>query len=129
MSVHVSAEEDVLGDERGLERAIGNLVGNAVKFSPSASAIDIVLGADHVEVQDRGPGFVDGEHERVFDRFYRSDRTRTLPGSGLGLAIVADVAAAHGGDPYARDRDGGGAVVGFTIGTPERAALWTVSVG
>ncbi len=106
----------VLGDADSLERALGNLVGNAVKFSPSNEPIDIVVTAGRVEVRDRGPGIARDDHKRIFDRFYRSDRTRTLPGSGLGLAIVADVAVAHGGRPFAGDRPGGGAVVGFTVG-------------
>ena len=109
---------EVEGDPAGLERAIGNLVGNAVKFSPSASRIDICIGDHRVEVRDRGPGIPDGDHQRIFDRFYRSDQTRTLPGSGLGLAIVADVASAHGGSTHAEDREGGGSTVGFTLARP-----------
>lgn len=105
----------VLGDQVGLERAIGNLVGNAVKFSPADTPINIVVGPTSVEVSDHGPGIAEGEEERIFDRFYRSDRTRTMPGSGLGLAIVAEVAAAHGGSAYARSRASGGAVVGFDV--------------
>ena len=105
---------ELLGDPTGLERAVGNLVGNAVKFSPSQLPIDIVLGPTSCEVCDRGPGIPKGDEGRIFDRFYRADQTRTLPGSGLGLAIVADVAVAHGGTAWARMRDGGGAVVGFS---------------
>lgn len=105
----------VLGDPRGLERAIGNLVGNAVKFSPADTPIDIIVGEASIDVLDRGPGIGDGEEARIFDRFYRSDRTRTMPGSGLGLAIVAEVAAAHGGTTHARNREHGGSVVGFDI--------------
>lgn len=107
----------IRGDHRGLERAIGNLMGNAVKFSPDGSAIEVVVRSNEISVCDRGPGIPESERERVFDRFYRSDTTRTLQGSGLGLAIVADVAAAHGGHAFARPRTGGGAVVGFTIGS------------
>lgn len=105
----------VHGDPTGLERAIGNLVGNAVKFSGAGEQITIIVGADSVEVHDRGPGIPEDEMSRIFDRFYRSDSTRTMSGSGLGLAIVADIAAAHGGEAYAHNREGGGAVVGFSI--------------
>ena len=105
----------ILGDPVGLERAIGNLVGNAVKFSGAGSPIELAVGATSVEVADRGPGIAPEDLHRVFDRFYRSDATRTMPGSGLGLAIVADIAAVHGGDAYARNREGGGAVVGFNV--------------
>ena len=105
----------VSGDPTGLDRAIGNLLGNAVKFSPDSGEITVLVSSDSVEVQDRGPGIPVEETTRIFDRFYRSDSTRTLSGSGLGLAIVSDIAAAHGGAAYAHQRDGGGAAVGFTI--------------
>jgi len=105
----------ILGDPSGLERAIGNLVGNAVKFTEADAPIEIVVGEDSVEVHDRGPGIVDSDLDRIFDRFYRADATRTMPGSGLGLAIVSDIALAHGGGTHARNRPGGGAIVGFTV--------------
>ena len=105
----------VYGDPAGLERAIGNLLGNAVKFSPADQPIAVIVEADSVEVLDRGPGIPEDEIDRIFDRFYRSDSTRTMTGSGLGLAIVSEIAAAHGGDTFARNREGGGATVGFTV--------------
>ena len=105
----------VLGDASGLERAIGNLIGNAVKFSQADTEIEVVVGEESVEVQDRGPGISDEDLPRIFDRFYRADATRTMPGSGLGLAIVSDIALAHGGETFARQRDGGGSIIGFTV--------------
>jgi two-component system, OmpR family, sensor histidine kinase MprB len=69
-----------------------------------------------VTVSDRGPGLAAGDINRIFDRFYRADAARSLPGSGLGLAIVADVAEAHDGTTFARNRPGGGATIGITIG-------------
>ena len=105
----------VFGDAAGLSRAIGNLLGNAVKFSPDGEQITVRVGPSSVEVLDRGPGIPVDEMERIFDRFYRSDSTRTMQGSGLGLAIVADIAAAHGGSTHARNREGGGAAVGFSV--------------
>ncbi len=105
----------VHGDPAGLGRAIGNLLGNAVKFSPTGETITVIVGSESVEVLDRGPGIPEHEIARIFDRFYRSDSTRTMSGSGLGLAIVSDIASAHGGGAFARNRDGGGAVVGFSI--------------
>ncbi|MDW3176087.1 MAG: HAMP domain-containing sensor histidine kinase [Acidimicrobiia bacterium] len=115
VSVDAAENTIVSGDPKGLERAIGNLVGNAVKFSPADTPIEIVVSASSIEVRDRGPGIGEGEFDRIFDRFYRSDRTRTMPGSGLGLAIVAEVAAAHGGSTYAKNRDDGGSTVGFRL--------------
>jgi two-component system sensor histidine kinase MprB len=118
-TISIDAPDEALlsGDPKGLERAIGNLIGNAVKFSPGDTPIEIVVDASSVEVRDRGPGIGEDEQERIFDRFYRSDRTRTMPGSGLGLAIVAEVAAAHGGSTYAHNRESGGFVVGFRVTT------------
>ena len=106
----------VRGHQSSLERAVGNLLGNAVKFSPSDTPIDVEVRDAGVWVHDRGPGISPDDKQRIFDRFYRSDATRTMPGSGLGLAIVSDIAAAHGGSTFVEDRDGGGASVGFRIG-------------
>jgi two-component system sensor histidine kinase MprB len=100
------------GQAKALERAVSNLLENAVKFAP-VGAIDVVARDGRIEVVDRGPGIGD---LRVFDRFHREDAARGLPGSGLGLAIVREIALAHGGTVFAEPRPGGGAVVGFTIG-------------
>jgi two-component system sensor histidine kinase MprB len=104
----------VLGRPLALERAVGNLVENALKFDQNGP-IAVACSQGRVEVADRGPGFDDEDLPRVFDRFYRSTAARSRPGSGLGLAIVADIVGQHGGEVYARNREGGGAVVGFTI--------------
>jgi two-component system sensor histidine kinase MprB len=105
----------VFGRPTGLARALRNLVGNATKFSPSDQPIEVHVGEGRVDVLDRGPGIPAEDQERIFDRFYRSTATRTQPGSGLGLAIVDQVVKAHGGEVWAKDRDGGGASVGFQI--------------
>jgi two-component system sensor histidine kinase MprB len=106
-----------------LTRALSNLVENAVKFDQGGRApVEIVVagparpGTIRVEVLDRGPGITDHDLARVFDRFYRAADARSLPGSGLGLSIVREVALAHGGAPFAHRRDGGGTVIGFTVG-------------
>ncbi|MDN0193469.1 HAMP domain-containing sensor histidine kinase [Streptomyces sp. S.PNR 29] len=121
----VRASGDTTTDGRPgmLQRAVSNLVENAAKFDRTAGGpieIDITgparPGTVRVEVRDRGPGIADGDLIRVFDRFYRAADARSLPGSGLGLSIVREVALAHGGAPFARRRDGGGSVIGFTVG-------------
>jgi two-component system, OmpR family, sensor histidine kinase MprB len=104
----------VLGQARSLERAVLNLLENAVKFDRTGP-VEVVLRGGRVEVRDHGPGIAEADLTRVFDRFYRADTARALPGSGLGLAIVRQVALAHGGDVVAAGRPGGGAVVGFTV--------------
>jgi two-component system, OmpR family, sensor histidine kinase MprB len=98
---------------QALERAISNLVENALKFSDQA--VEVRAERGRVEVLDRGPGVPAEDLGRVFDRFYRSDAARALPGSGLGLSIVRDMAELHGGSVFASARDGGGARIGFTI--------------
>ncbi|MGW2745090.1 ATP-binding protein [Streptomyces sp. NPDC001450] len=105
-----------------LQRALSNLVENAAKFDRGGKApieINITgparLGTVRVEVLDRGPGIAEGDLIRIFDRFYRAADARSLPGSGLGLSIVREVAMAHGGAPFAFRREGGGAVIGFTV--------------
>ena len=105
----------VVGNAAMLERALANLLGNAHKFSPPDTAIDVHATGGSVVVRDNGPGIVEADRERVFDRFYRADLTRTMPGSGLGLAIVAQIVRQHGGSVSVGAAPSGGAQVGFTI--------------
>ncbi|WP_390827106.1 HAMP domain-containing sensor histidine kinase [Lentzea alba] len=113
----------LLGDSSALERAVLNLLDNAVKFSPSGSAVRLNVrqvgdGSAVVEVADAGPGIADADLPHVFERFYRSSEARTLPGSGLGLAIVKQVAQRHGGTATAGRAPEGGAL--FTLRLPGR---------
>jgi len=99
----------VHGDPDALERAVANLVDNAVKWTPPGGPIKIRVASGVVEVTDSGPGISDVDRPFVFDRFYRSPAARAHPGSGLGLAIVRQVAEAHGGSAEAVRHEGGGA--------------------
>jgi two-component system sensor histidine kinase MprB len=112
----------VTGRASQLERAITNLVDNAIKFSPAGEPVVIDIAPGAVRVLDRGPGIPVADRPHVFDRFYRSVTSRDAPGSGLGLAIVADIVSAHGGSVTVADAPGGGAAVGFTVGPPARPA-------
>lgn len=105
----------VLGNVAQLERAVTNLLSNADKFSPPGAPVEVVVGTTEVRVRDHGPGIPAFERDRVFDRFYRSPTTRTLPGSGLGLAIVRQVVIRHGGRVWVADVPGGGAEVAFSL--------------
>jgi two-component system, OmpR family, sensor histidine kinase MprB len=98
----------VRGVPASLERAIGNVLDNAAKWSPPGGAVDVSVDDGKVTVRDRGPGIDDDDMPYVFDRFYRSPSARTMPGSGLGLAIVRQVAEAHGGAVVAERAEGGG---------------------
>ncbi len=93
------------------ERALGNLLDNAVKFSPSSSAVDVRVAGASVSVIDRGTGINDDEKQKVFTRFYRSATTRALPGSGLGLAIVEQFARDHDASVTVTDTPGSGATL------------------
>jgi two-component system sensor histidine kinase MprB len=136
--VRIGGDTTVDGRATGLQRAVSNLLENAAKFDREGKApIEIAitgpqhppqledsdepetgppLGSVRVEVLDRGPGIQESDRMRIFDRFYRAADARSLPGSGLGLSIVQEVATSHGGAAFAYPREGGGAVIGFTVG-------------
>jgi two-component system sensor histidine kinase MprB len=80
-----------------LERAVSNLLDNAVKYSPEGAPIEVIVRDGQVTVADHGPGVADEDLPRIFDRFYRAAASRSKPGAGLGLAIVREAAEAHGG--------------------------------
>ncbi len=106
----------VLGDAADLERAVLNLLGNAVKYSPAGSPIRVRVAGGSITVSDRGPGIPPQDRAWVFDRFSRGDDARARPGSGLGLAIVAKIVADHGGHTMVADAEPGpGALVGFSL--------------
>ncbi len=90
-------------------RAIGNLINNAIKWSPDGGVITITVEAGVVTVTDQGPGIHENDLPKIFDRFYRAPSARALPGSGLGLAIVAQVAEDEHGSVAASNTDAGGA--------------------
>ncbi len=88
----------VRADPMLLERAVLNLLDNAVKYSPAGAPIEVTVREGEVVVTDHGPGVAEEDVARIFDRFYRSAGARSKPGAGLGLAIVREAARAHGGD-------------------------------
>ena len=113
ITVHVTDDYVVAARPSQLERALSNLVDNAIKFSSGDSDIEIHVGAQRVEVRDHGPGISDEDKPKVFDRFYRATATRSMPGSGLGLAIVAQFAEDNNAHTYVLDNAGGGTIVGL----------------
>ncbi len=88
------------GDRQLLAQMISNLVENALRHTPDGSTVSLALrrsGAGfEIEVADDGPGIPEEERGKVFDRFYRLDRSRSTAGSGLGLALVKAIAGLHG---------------------------------
>lgn len=101
-----------------LNRAISNLLTNAVKFTPESGRISVASSHGAVSVSDSGPGIADEDRQYVFDRFWRSPSARSLPGSGLGLSIVAQVVAEFEGT-VAVDRDPRLGGARFTMQLPE----------
>jgi two-component system sensor histidine kinase MprB len=101
----------VRGEPDRVNRAVSNLLDNAIKWSPPGGVIDITLHDGALTVRDHGPGFTAADLPHVFERFYRSDEARGMPGSGLGLAIVRQAAEAHGGSVEAANAPGGGALI------------------
>ena len=87
----------VVGDSDTLERAVTNLLDNAVKWSPPGGTIRVQLEGDRLRVADQGPGISEADMPFIFDRFYRGDSARQTPGTGLGLSIVAQTVTQHGG--------------------------------
>jgi two-component system, OmpR family, sensor histidine kinase MprB len=110
----------LVGEPHALERAVLNLLDNAVKFSPPDGTVRVDMrpatqGFAFLQVADAGPGIKDSDLPHVFDRFYRSDEARTLPGSGLGLAIVKSAVERHGGAVFAGRSADGGALIAMRL--------------
>lgn len=102
------------GDPGSLQRALLNVLDNAAKWSPEGGVVRIMMGIAGerlvaISVDDEGPGIPPEERKLVFERFYRSDASRSMPGSGLGLAIVHHVMQRHGGSVTISDSPTGGA--------------------
>ncbi len=120
----------IWGNRGQLAAALGNLVENAVNYSPARTRVGIVArtvaqpGGNLIEiaVTDQGIGISEKDKERVFERFYRVDpaRSRATGGTGLGLAIVKHVAASHGGEVTVWSAEGQGST--FTLRLPEGRA-------
>jgi two-component system sensor histidine kinase MprB len=118
ITIHTTPDTLVSARSSQLERAISNLIDNAVKFNSDNSTIEVHVGARRVEVRDHGPGIPDTDKPHIFERFYRATSTRSMPGSGLGLAIVAQFAEDHSATAYVLDNIGGGAIVGIQFPIP-----------
>jgi two-component system, OmpR family, sensor histidine kinase MprB len=98
-----------------LDRAIANLIDNAIKYSPPGEPVEIELHGSELTVRDHGQGISAEDLPHVFDRFYRGAEARGRPGSGLGLAIVRQVVTQHGGTVTAERAPGGGTLMRVTL--------------
>ncbi|MFE7749496.1 sensor histidine kinase [Streptomyces sp. NPDC057428] len=110
----------VRAEPAALERAVVNVLDNAVKFSPSGGTIEVVLHRGELTVRDHGPGIPAEDLPHVFERFWRSPSARQLPGSGLGLSIVARTVQQAGGEIALTPADGGGTTATIRLpGAPQ----------
>ena len=106
----------VSGSSARIERAVDNLLDNALKYSPDGAVVEVSCAEGVLVVRDHGRGVADADIEHIFDRFYRAPEARSRPGSGLGLAIVAQVAVDEGGHVSVHHAPGGGAL--FRLALP-----------
>ena len=119
ITVEVEAEPSLVHARHDrLNRALSNLLTNAVKFTPVGGTISVRTSHGTVVVADSGPGIAEDDRQFVFDRFWRSPSARSLPGSGLGLSIVAQVVAEIDGT-VSVDHDPALGGARFTIRLPE----------
>ncbi|MDQ0261300.1 cell wall metabolism sensor histidine kinase WalK [Sinomonas atrocyanea] len=120
------APAPTLGDEARIRQVVGNIVGNALQYTPPGSPLEVAVGTrgagPHpvavLELRDHGPGIGEKDAAKIFERFYRADssRTRDTGGTGLGLAIVAAIVGSHHGTVRHHDTPGGGST--FVIEMP-----------
>lgn len=113
--LHVASPGRAMVRPMQFERAVSNLVDNALKFSPPDTQVDVFVNGTRIEVHDSGPGIAPEDRAFVFDRFYRAAATRALPGSGLGLAIVKQFADIHDARTLVGASGTGGAMVGLEL--------------
>ncbi|MFJ2897904.1 sensor histidine kinase [Streptomyces sp. NPDC087218] len=110
----------VRAEPAALERAVVNVLDNAVKFSPPLGTIEVALRDGELTVRDHGPGIPADELPHVFERFWRSPSARQLPGSGLGLSIVARTVQQAGGEITLRPAEGDGTQASIRLpGAPQ----------
>jgi two-component system heavy metal sensor histidine kinase CusS len=119
VTIGCSGEGQIYADPDLFERAVGNLLDNALRFTPENGSIQIALSEHEsdfqVAVSDNGCGIASEHLPRVFDRFYRAESSRGSDGAGLGLALVKSIADLHGGSATIQSEIGSGTTVRLTF--------------
>ena len=108
-------------DPNRMRQAFGNLLDNAIKYTPAGGKVTISIGAGPgeavVQIRDTGVGIPEAEQSKIWDRLYRGDKSRSQRGLGLGLSVVKAVVQAHGGQVSVSSKPGEGAEFTVTLGT------------
>ena len=120
LSVDIAADAPaVMADAERISQVVTNLVHNAIKFTPSGGRINVRAAQDgevvRITVHDTGIGISPQDLERVFERFYKADRSRAIGGTGLGLSIASHVVQAHGGEIWADSVEEEWSEFGFSL--------------
>jgi heavy metal sensor kinase len=125
LDLHFEASETAPfeGDARMLQRMVANLLDNAIRYTPAGGRVDVTIdptadGRLRIDFRDTGIGIDRQDQDRIFERFYRCDPSRTESGSGLGLSLARAVARAHGGEITVRSTPGQGST--FSVRLPAR---------
>jgi signal transduction histidine kinase len=109
----------ISGDRMKIQRAVSNLLDNALKYTPQGGTVTVSVEGEPnqviLSVNDNGPGISDRDLPQIFDRFFRGDRSRSLPGTGLGLNLTLAIARAHGGDIKVTSVPGKGSTFTMTL--------------
>jgi signal transduction histidine kinase len=116
---HPEQVPPVLADSGMIERVLVNLVGNALKFTPSRGEVSVSIEVAEdtvcVRVQDSGPGILPQHRQRIFDKFARVQNQDGMGGIGLGLAFCRLAVEAHGGRIWVESTEGQGSTFAFTL--------------
>jgi len=124
VTISCSGEGQIYADPDLFERAVGNLLDNALRFTPENGSIQIALcqrgGDSEVAISDTGSGIAPEHLPRVFDRFYRAESSRSSDGAGLGLALVKSIVDLHGGSATIQSQVGHGTTVKLILPFPEK---------
>src|SRR5205807_2369429 len=119
VSIVCDGQGEIFADPALFNRAVSNLIDNALRFTPDGGKVQISIGSrdDHTEVfvRDTGSGIAPEHLPRVFDRFYRGDASRSSAGTGLGLALVKSIVDLHGGSASVESELGRGTTVLLTF--------------
>ena len=127
ITITCEGEAEIFADPILFNRAVGNLIDNALRFTPDGGSIRISIrnaeNATEISITDTGSGIAPEHLPRVFDRFYRADPSRSSAGTGLGLALVRSIVDLHGGRAMIQSGLGGGTTVTLTF--PNQTAAET----